>query len=386
MTEHTTSKLIRPVVARDPNEHHRAATPLELLYDLVLVIAVAAAAAGLHHAVNENHVGQGVFFYLFVFWTLWWPWVNFTWFSSAYDNDDAYHRCLVFVQMVGALITAVGIRDLNNGILTILPLAGYIVMRLGIVGLWLRVAGSQTQGSGCARRYAIGIALCQVLWVLNFVFTPREYFFLASLPIMLIEMLVPAWAEQRDPTPWHRHHMIERYGLLTIIVFGESLFSAANAITAISKDYTWNADMWAALAAGFVILFSMWWIYFGERYHAALDTLKGAFWWGYGHFFVFGSAAAVGAGIAILVDQITHHAEISRTIANAAIAVPAAIYLLSVWFVHDRVSTNANHSKWQLPIFAALVLLTPLVSAGFWLATLLLVICLVLRVREDAAA
>ncbi len=199
-------------------------------------------------------------------------------------------------------------------------------------------------------------------------------------------MLVPAYAERTNPTPWHRHHIIERYGLLTIIVFGESLFSAATAISAIAKDYTWNFELWSALVAGFVILFSMWWIYFGERYHSALDTLSGAFAWGYAHYFVFASAAAVGAGIAILVDQITHHSEISRQVANASIAIPVAVYLLSVWFVHDRTAQSAAHGKWQLPVFAALILLTPLMAFGELLTALLLVVCLAIRIREDNAA
>ncbi|MGE0282419.1 MAG: low temperature requirement protein A [Rhizobiaceae bacterium] len=376
--------ILRPIVARDPHEHHRAATPLELLYDLVLVIAVGAAAAGLHHAVNENHIGAGVFMYFFVFWTLWWPWMNFTWFASAYDNDDVLYRCLVFLQMIGALMTAVGIRDINNGIVTILPLAGYIVMRVGMIALWMRAANSHSAGRACAMRYAIGIAVCQIVWILWFILAPAENRFLFALPIMLLEMLVPAYAERTNPTPWHRHHIIERYGLLTIIVFGESLFSAASAIGAIAKDYTWNLELWSALVAGFIILFSMWWIYFGERYHSALDTFSGSLAWGYSHYFVFASAAAAGAGIAILVDQITHHSEISRQVANASIAIPVAVYLLSVWFVHDR--TSAAHRKWQLPTFAVLILLTPLVGFGALLTAILLVVCLAMRIKEDNAA
>src|SRR3546814_8313624 len=87
-TTNMTAFLLRPLRARDPEEKHRAATPLELLYDLVLVIAVGAAAAILHHAINENHAATGLGAFLFMFWALWWPWVNFTWFASAYDNDD----------------------------------------------------------------------------------------------------------------------------------------------------------------------------------------------------------------------------------------------------------------------------------------------------------
>jgi len=66
--------------------------------------------------------------------------VNFSWFASAYDNDDVVYRCLVFLQMIGALIVAVGIKEFTEGHLTILPLAGYIVMRIGMICLWLRAA------------------------------------------------------------------------------------------------------------------------------------------------------------------------------------------------------------------------------------------------------
>lgn len=374
---------LRPLARRDPGEHHRAATPLELLYDLVLVIAVGAAAGGLHHAINENHVGDGVFVYFFMFWALWWPWMNFTWFASAYDNDDVLYRCLVFLQMVGALITAVGIKDFTSETLTAVTLVGYIVMRVGMIALWLRAARGDVVGRVCATRYAVGILICQIIWALHFAFTPRDYFLIGALPIILLEMLVPNYAERAGPTPWHRHHIIERYGLLTIIVLGESLFAAAAAIGAIAKDQAGNIELWATAGSCFVILFAMWWIYFGERQHAALATLAGAFGWGYGHYFLFASVAAVGAGVGVTVDQLTHHAEVTRTVANAAVAAPAALYLLVVWFVHDR-SSNA-HALWQLPLFALLVLLTPVVPFGVPLAAALLVTCLIMRIRDDTA-
>lgn len=49
--------LRRPVVARERGEHHRVATPLELLFDLVFVVAIASNAAELHHGLAEAHYG-----------------------------------------------------------------------------------------------------------------------------------------------------------------------------------------------------------------------------------------------------------------------------------------------------------------------------------------
>ena len=77
---------------RDSDEEHRAATPLELFFDLCFVVAVAQAAGSLHHALAEDHLAQALVGYPMVFFAIWWAWMNFTWFSSAYDTDDVAYR------------------------------------------------------------------------------------------------------------------------------------------------------------------------------------------------------------------------------------------------------------------------------------------------------
>jgi len=71
-------QAIRPMPPRDPQQEHRAATPLELLFDLVSVIAIAVAAAGLHHAVAEAHAVEGILKFVAAFFAIWWAWMNFT--------------------------------------------------------------------------------------------------------------------------------------------------------------------------------------------------------------------------------------------------------------------------------------------------------------------
>lgn len=56
---------------RDPDEEHRQATPLELFFDLISVIAIASAAAGLHHAIAAHHAGQGVLIFILAFFAIW---------------------------------------------------------------------------------------------------------------------------------------------------------------------------------------------------------------------------------------------------------------------------------------------------------------------------
>ncbi|HXV60159.1 MAG TPA: low temperature requirement protein A [Vicinamibacteria bacterium] len=379
--------LCAKMVARDPNESHRAATPLELFFDLVFVVAIAQAASGLHHAIAEGHTGDGLVGYAMVFFAIWWAWMNFTWFASAYDCDDVLYRLAVFVQISGALMLAAGVptmfetRTANAAVL-----GGYVVMRLAIVAQWLRASKDDPKRRATARRYAHGIAVTQVAWVALVLWG------LWSIPGFLClaacELAVPVWAERAGATPWHPHHIAERYGLMTIIVLGESVLAASVAIESAIASGEALSVLAPLIVGGLLIVYSMWWLYFHRPVHDLLTDSRKAFVWGYGHFLVFMAAAAVGAGIAVGVDAATHHSEISSAAAGAAVAVPAALYLLSLQFLHDR--PEYGKARILAPIAAGLVLLVPLTPlAGYAvLATgviLALLVCWKLFLMAGAA-
>ena len=160
------SQWIRPMGPRDPDEEHRASTPLELFFDLCFVVAVAQAAGQLHHGLADGHAGAAVTGYLMVFFGIWWAWMNFTWFASAYDVDDVPYRLAVLVQIAGVLILAAGIprafdsRDFGIGV------AGYVVMRTALIAQWLRACRGHPECRRTALRYAAGVGACQAGWVL----------------------------------------------------------------------------------------------------------------------------------------------------------------------------------------------------------------------------
>src|SRR6187200_1451582 len=88
----------RPMSGRDPDEEHRAATPLELFFDLCFVVAVAAAANQLHHGMIDHPGLLPVRGFALAFFGVWWAWLNFTWFASAFDTDDPPYRFVTLVQ------------------------------------------------------------------------------------------------------------------------------------------------------------------------------------------------------------------------------------------------------------------------------------------------
>jgi len=150
--------------ARSQHEQHRASTPLELLFDLVFVIAVSQAANALHHGISEGYPAEATVSFAMLFFAIWWAWVNFTWFASAYDTDDVPYRLTVFVQLTGALIIAAGVAQAFVGQYAIVTI-GYLVLRLAGVAQWLRAARSDRQHRATAYRYAIGISIVQALWI-----------------------------------------------------------------------------------------------------------------------------------------------------------------------------------------------------------------------------
>jgi len=349
--------LLRRMRSRDPRQAHRAATPLELLYDLCFVVAIAQAAARLHHGIAENHTPASLLGFGLVFFAIWWAWMGFTWFASAFDADDVIYRIKVLVQMAGVLVLAAGVPrafdQQDFGLITL----GYVIMRVGLVAQWLRAARADALYRKTALRYAVGITLVQACWI-ALLALPADRWVYGWLVFAPLELLVPAWAESARATPWHPHHIAERYGLFTIIVLGESVLAATLAIQAAVDAGSWTRDLACITVAAPVILFGMWWIYFLEPAQRLIDSSRKAFVWGYSHFFVFASAAAVGAGIAVCVDQATHHAHVPEVGARAALAIPVAIYLLSVWFTQYR--TRAGCGGWSFVAVSILILATPL--------------------------
>jgi low temperature requirement protein LtrA len=152
----------------------------------------------------------------------------------------------------------------------------------------------------------------------------------------VVELLVPAWSERAGEThtPWHPEHIAERYGLFTIIVLGETILSSSVAFQAVVDART--GDVTSALTAvgALLTVFSMWWIYFAKPAGPRLVSNRRAFPWGYGHYVVFSSAAAVGAGVAVMVDSVTARTHIADTAAAASFTIPVVLFLAAVTFIH----------------------------------------------------
>ena len=321
---------------RNPDEAHRVATPLELLFDLTFATSFSLAASRLADALAGGYFTAAVLSFTFASFAICWAWLNFSWFSSAYDTDDWIFRLVTMVQMVGVLVLAIGLprmfasiehgQHLDNSVMVL----GYVIMRVARVFQWLRAAKEDPARRRVCLTYAATISIAQVGWVVQIAIrlsTPAAFLFGAIL--VLIEMTGPLLAERHaGGTPWHAHHIAERYSLFAIIALGEGVVGTVAALSAVIDRQGWTLDAVLVGVAGMGLTFSMWWVYYlvpsGEilRQHRDRASI-----WGYVQMSIVASIVATGAGLHAAAFFIEQKAHIAAVAVILAVAVPLVIFL-----------------------------------------------------------
>jgi low temperature requirement protein LtrA len=374
-----------PMTGRDPQEPHRSATPLELLFDLTFVVAISQASSELAHLLAEGHVASGLIAFAFSMFAICWAWINFSWFASAYDTDDWFYRITTMVQMIGVLVLALGLpavfssidegEHLDNGIVV----AGYVIMRIAMVAQWLRAARDDPARRRVSLAYAGFITVAQVGWIALAWANPSigVVFLLAPL-LYLVELGGPVVAESRfGVTGWHPHHIAERYGLLAIIALGEGVFGTVASVSAVVEEQGWSAEAVLIVVAGIGLTFGLWWNYFVLPSGPMLARFPRRSWvWGYGHMVVYSSIAATGAGLHVAAYLVEGVAHIGVFGAVLAVAVPVLVFCTALFVLYSLLV--GQFDRFHIGLFIGtvfvLALAAVLAAAGVSLGVCLLVV------------
>jgi low temperature requirement protein LtrA len=378
---------IRAMSGRDPYEEHRVATPLELLFDLTFVIAFGIAANEFAHMLAENHVGAGLLGFSLATFAVCWAWINFSWFASAYDTDDWIYRLLTMLQMVGVIIMALGFpqtyasiehgHNVDNRVMV----AGYVVMRIALVAQWLRAAKQDPEHRSACLTYVNAVTIAQVGWIATiFLHTSVPVTFVVVALLIGVECLGPVIAETRKGgTPWHAHHITERYGLLTIIALGEGVVGTVASLSAAVSAQGWSFDAVFVVVAGVGLTFGMWWTYFivpqADLLHSHRER---SFWFGYLPIVTLGAIVATGAGLHAAAYYIEHHSKLSSVETVLSVAVPVATYIASIYLLYGLLVRTVDTFHLLLLVVTAGVLVTAvwMADAGISMANCLLVVTL----------
>ncbi|GJF08671.1 membrane protein [Mycolicibacterium cyprinidarum] len=375
------------MAGRDPHESNRAATPLELLFDLTFVVAFGIAASQFAQLLAGGHVAAGLAGFFFAMFGVCWAWINFSWFASAYDTDDWIYRLMTMLQMVGVIILALGLPQLYTSVEhgghvdNVVVVSGYVVMRIAMVGQWLRAAKHDPQRRKACLTYALWITAAQIGWVVAIsVNTSVRVNVAIVLTLVLVEMLGPFVAETRlGGTPWHAHHIVERYGLFTIIALGEGVVGAVASLAAVVGEQGWSVEAVFIGIAGIGLTFGMWWTYFlvpqADILHVRRER---SFWFGYLHMLVFASIVATGAGLHAAAYYIEHHSELGSVATVVSVVIPVGAYILMVYVLYAVMTHSIGlfHQLLFAGTVAVLALAVVLAADGISMANCLLVVTL----------
>jgi len=362
---------MRRMLGRNPREHGRAATPLELLFDLTFVVAFGIAGSQMAHEIAEGRLAVGLGGFAFGMFAIIWAWINFSWFASAFDTDDWVYRLTTMVQMAGVLVLALGLSDVfhslegGHGIDNTVVVAGYVIMRVAMLAQWLRLAAQSPAHRRTALIYATFIAIAQIGWVATAVLHLELGPTLAFAAVLyLIELGGPLLAERRHPTPWHPHHIAERYGLLVLIALGEGVLGTVTAVQPIIAESGWSGDAIVLVAAGVTLTFGMWWAYFAVPFGHLLEHRPGGgFVFGYLHMLVFAAVAAAGAGLHVGAYVVEGQAHVDFAVAVQVVAIAVAVFLTTYLAVAATLTRRVRRAHAVALTLALVVLATAVVLA-----------------------
>jgi low temperature requirement protein LtrA len=151
--QRVSSRFVRPQAMRNLTNEQRAeertSTWLELFFDLCFVVAVAALASGLHEEPNLD----GMLRFLGLFVPVWWSWMIFTWYATAFDNDDVPYRVTLLVAMLSILGLAASVGRIGvDPAAAVSFVLAYSLMRLLVASSTSTLLGTSSEPPSGSRR------------------------------------------------------------------------------------------------------------------------------------------------------------------------------------------------------------------------------------------
>jgi len=306
----------------------RVVGPLELFYDLAVVVLVAQAARHLAGHLTWRGLGE----FAVVFTLVWIAWANGSLHHELHGHDDARARSTFLLQILVLVAMGAFIPEAGGARGAAFAVAAAVLFAVLAV-LWLLAArGDRPVYRRASLLYVAGTAACAVLLagtavlpasgrVLAWGLLDAAYLagfsavFLMALPAEAATLIVSA-------------ALVERFGLLAIIVLGETL---TGVVAGLAREPVSALTLAVGLTA-VVVGFGAWWTYFdfaGHR-HPRPDR-PASLQWILGHLPLTAAIAAMGAAMVSLID----HAHDGRTPAATAwvLCAGAAVVLCATMLV-----------------------------------------------------
>ncbi len=264
---------------------------LELFYDLIFVAAFIQLGNGL----AERLDARGTEAFAGAFLALWVIWTGFSFFENRYTVGDFLHRTMTLAQMFS--VAAVGLfagRMIagETEAFSISVASGLFLVSL----MYLRALVQMKTGRDYSKYWGAVFGGSAVLWALASQLDAPGCYYLwgAATVLVLLAPFMRASRQLAERYPLDWEHLSERYGLLTIIVLGESFVKVLSML--VQEQAGWELLLSGTIAL--VLTCGVWWIYFDDIAGARIRTERGQ-WivWLYSHIFLHIGIVALAVGI-----------------------------------------------------------------------------------------
>ena len=347
MATSTRRPWLRPpqlrTLAADQGERH--ATWLELFFDLVFVISIAEVV----HTLEDYRSLGDLLGTAGLFVAVWWAWVGYTVYADRFDTDDPLHRVLVLAGMVAVVAMALSVHDALHGGSARFALA-FVAVRGIVLLLNARARRHAAEARPLLNLYLTAFAVGASLWLVS-VFVPEPARYVLWAVALLIELSAP-WVGRRQiaKAPIHASHLVERFGLFTLIVLGESVISVAQG----AADVDWTTATVAAAMTGFLVVACLWWLYFDRLDDGAIRSVLRGLVWNYAHLPLLAGLVSVAVGTEFAIrEAATGQLERATTL---ALGGGTAVYLLSAVVIGLAVRSSPDRMLWLWLVSAAVAL------------------------------
>jgi low temperature requirement protein LtrA len=257
--------------------------------------------------------------------------MGFTFYANRFDTDDLPYRLLTLVGMIAIAALAVTVRHVLEGrTQEDAFVVSYVAVRLVLLALYGRARRHVERARPLATFFLLAFGVAVLVWLVSLLL-PVPWRYVAWGLAVGIELAAPlrAWRLIRN-APIHPQHLPERFGLLTIIVLGESVF----AVVVGTANVHWHVGSALTAVAGFVVAASLWWIYF-----EFLDSSKtisrgilGGLVFTYANFSIVVGLASLGIGVKVAIFDAAGHGHYDDT--SWVMCVGMAIFLGGLAVIH----------------------------------------------------
>jgi len=333
---------------------------LELFYDLVYVATL----IQIGNFLSDNLTVVGFSQFMVMLFVVWWSWGGETLYQNRYVADDIWHRILVFIQIFGVATMGLSVSE-AFGDLYVQFTIGYVLVRVMTILMYVRTYFSHPKSRAFALRYIVGFAGGIVIW-LAAIFLPADFHWIAWLVAIAFEAFWwarPITIDEIDEWGADAHHMLERFGIFTIIVLGEAFVKVlddAQGTALVAEHILFGIT-------GLVILYTLWWLYFSDtadRLFEVSSNLKLSSW-SYGHLLLATSLVAFGvAAKKLFAETINYSDKVVTDEYRLLLTTAIAIFLVALAMINYGLDDKLTPHSQTKRVFVYLGVAVVVVGVG----------------------